>query len=427
MSDDRKQSRTEAAESTDWDDLLNRDISDQMTRADIRSLLTLSDIAFRQKLWLFGLFLLILLPMLLTPLQLSPFIGLLFLMMFAVSWDVVSGYTGQMSFGHAMFFAVGGYGATIFNIQHGLSPLLSIPLAAILAGLLGFLVGLPALRLRGPYLALVTLIVPIILLNITQLWADEMVFGVAGFRIPIAPDGFGGIAGLTPPDSLFGLGPSAVVTVPSYPAQTIITYYFALFLLVTMVGSMSLMMKTNIGDIFTAIREDEVVVNACGINATKFKLFSFTLSGLLGGFAAAVFVHTLAGAAQPAQILSLELSINVIIYSVLGGMGTIIGPVLGVVFFESIIRVAGMTGVTVFGKSLDDLLLILIYVLIVVVLIKRPRGLYYAVIKTSRRLYGRMRGENVREGTMFNEPNTSTAFQRYWENLKELARKYGFR
>jgi branched-chain amino acid transport system permease protein len=118
----------------------------------LKSLLSRDRLKLRHYMGLLGLLVLAAIPTILTPLQLAPFIGVIFLMMFAISWDIVSGYTGQLSFGHAYFFALGGYATTILNLQHGISPLVAIPLATLIAGLGGFIIGFPALRLRGPYL-----------------------------------------------------------------------------------------------------------------------------------------------------------------------------------------------------------------------------------------------------------------------------------
>ena len=103
---------------------------------------------------------------------------------FAVSWDFVSGYTGQINFGHALFFGVAAYSAALLNLNFGLPPWLTIPISAIVAALAGLLMCLPALRLRGPYLSLATLAFPLILLGIINIFpevtgGEHGIYGVA--------------------------------------------------------------------------------------------------------------------------------------------------------------------------------------------------------------------------------------------------------
>lgn len=109
-------------------------------------------------------------PLLMPILTLRQLTAALFLGMFAMSWDYVSGYTGQLSFGHSMFFGIGGYTAAVLNLELGISPLLGILIGTIAAGIAGIIVGYPALRLKGPYLGLITLIAPIVLVQIVNIF-----------------------------------------------------------------------------------------------------------------------------------------------------------------------------------------------------------------------------------------------------------------
>jgi branched-chain amino acid transport system permease protein len=389
----------------------------------LENLLSGDRLELRHYMGLLGLFTLAAIPTILTPLQLAPFIGIIFLMMFAISWDIVSGYTGQLSFGHAYFFALGGYATTILNLQHGIFPLVSIPLATLIAGLGGLIIGFPALRLRGPYLSLVTLVVPVIMLQIFEVQADEFVLDIGPLTVPIAPDGFGGTIGLSSPDALISTADAAVFTVSSYATEVLLNYYLALILLVLFTLLMLAITKSNTGDIFTAIRANEDVVPAVGINPAKFKLFAFVVSGMVGGFAAAVFVHTLAGVAQPASILNVGLSIDVIIYSVLGGMGTIVGPILGVVFFEGSIQLLESFETTIFGVALDDLAPLLLYIVSIVVVIKRPQGLLPALLQFGRRVRARFKDEPAPGETQKEETPVYRTLKKFYDELQEIANR----
>jgi len=163
------------------------DVHDRRKQAVIDKIL-LRDLTLRHKLGVVGMVGLALLPTLMTPRELSLFTGVLYVMMFAISWDVVSGYTGQLSFGHAFFFALGGYGTAVITNQHlfplfGQSPGTGWTLAIVMAGIVGgtllaaiggVLIGVPALRLEGPYLSLVTLIAPLLLYQTFQIFSDGM-------------------------------------------------------------------------------------------------------------------------------------------------------------------------------------------------------------------------------------------------------------
>jgi branched-chain amino acid transport system permease protein len=104
---------------------------------------------------------------------------------FAASWDLLSGFTGQMNFGHALFFGVAAYTSALLNLHLGFPPWLTIPLGALMAVVAGLVVGIPCLRLRGPYLALATLAFPIILIGII-------------FTIPEITGGELGVSGIKP-------------------------------------------------------------------------------------------------------------------------------------------------------------------------------------------------------------------------------------
>lgn len=262
-------------------------------------------------------------PLLIPILTLRQLTAALFLGMFAMSWDYVSGYTGQLSFGHSMFFGIGGYTAAVLNLELGVSPLLGILVGTIAAGIAGLVVGYPALRLEGPYLALITLIAPIVLVQIVNIF----------------PGTFGGDAGLPSPAELISIDEtigvlSTIGFETTFEHQTIVYYYISLCLFLAIYALFYVFTRSYIGSIFTAIHEDEDAVRSAGINAAKFKVFAFTMSGTIGGLAGAAFVHTPVGDPSVGQLLHIVVSIEVVIVSILGGMGTITGPaVAGIVYY----------------------------------------------------------------------------------------------
>jgi branched-chain amino acid transport system permease protein len=222
---------------------------------------------------------------------------------FAVSWDLLSGYSGQLNFGHSLFFGVGAYGAALLDKYLGWQPWATIPVAALIAALAGFVTCLPALRLRGPYLTLLTLSFPLMLLGI--------VFS------------FKNITG----------GEHGIWGVPHLADSRVAVYYICL---IVMTVSVLIMWKlTDAGSkyirtglIFHAIREDEIAARATGINTIRYKILAFIIGGFFAGIAGALYAHVL-GVVGPSA-LSLTLSFEAIIWVVFGGIVSIYGAVVGV-------------------------------------------------------------------------------------------------
>lgn len=217
---------------------------------------------------------------------------------YAASWDLLSGFVGQVSFGHALFFGVAAYTTALLNLRLGLSPVITIPLGAFAAVLVGLLVGIPCLRLKGPYLGLATLAFPIMLMGI--------IFVFPGF--------FGG-----------ELGISGITRLAS---SRLTEYYIAVICMLVLCYIMWKITDSKIGIIFHAIREDEIAVRASGINTIKYKLLAFCLSGFFAGLAGGLYTHFLRIAGP--SMLAVFMSFQAIIWAIFGGIVTIYGAVVGV-------------------------------------------------------------------------------------------------
>ena len=217
----------------------------------------------------------------------------------AASWDLLSGFTGQMNFGHALFFGVGAYTAALLNLHFHLPPWSSIPLGALAAVLAGLIIGIPCLRLKGTYLALTTLAFPIILMGII-------------FAIPDITGGELGVSGL---DRLSG--------------SRLSDYYITVVLMLGLCTIMWMITDSNTGIIFHAIREDELAVKAAGINTNRYKLLAFSLSGFFAGVSGGLYAHFMRIAGP--STLEVSMSFTVVIWAIFGGIATIYGAV-GAVF-----------------------------------------------------------------------------------------------
>ena len=217
---------------------------------------------------------------------------------FAASWDLLSGFTGQVNFGHALFFGVGAYTSALLSHHFGLPPWLTMPIGALVAMASGVLVGIPCLRLRGSYLSLATLAFPLILTGI--------LFAFPGFS--------GGELGIS--------GLRRIVN------GSTANYYLAVLLMLALCAIMWKISTSRMGLIFHAIREDEVACRASGINTPRYKLIAFALAALFAGVSGALFAHFLR-VAGPSS-LEVALSFQAVIWGIFGGAATIYGPIVAV-------------------------------------------------------------------------------------------------
>lgn len=227
-----------------------------------------------------------------------------FLAVFAMSWDILSGYTGQISFGHAFFIGAAGYTSALLNYYLKLPLWLTIPTGVVAAVLMGLLIAVPALRLRGPYFSLVTLILPIVALKFVLIFSK-----FTGGEL--------GQYGLTP-----------LTQARSFILNRQINYFYSLGLMGLVAIALLLIARSKVGKVFEAIRENEEAVEAAGINTAKYKILSFIISSFVAGLGGAFYVHYW-GSLIPSTILTLTLSVQLIVASVAGGVGTILGPLLG--------------------------------------------------------------------------------------------------
>jgi len=257
---------------------------------------------------------------------------------FAVSWDLLSGYTGQINFGHALFFGVAAYTSALLNTHLGWQPWATIPIGALAASIAGLVVCLPALRLRGPYLSLVTLAFPLILLGI--------VFAFTDFT-----GGEWGISGIAPISS----------------DRTVIYFISVLIMLVSvfvmwkLTDARSSLVRTGI--IFHAIREDEIAARASGINTVRYKMLAFAVGGFFAGIAGAFLAHFMR-IAGPSN-LDLFLSFQVIIWTVFGGIASIYGPVAGVYILHPLME---------FLRVVPEYRILIFAGIVVLILLFMPEG-----------------------------------------------------
>ena len=256
---------------------------------------------------------------------------------FAASWDLLAGYTGQVNFGHALFFGAGAYTSGLLSLKLGIPPWATIWAGAAVALAFGFLVGYLCLRLRGSYLSLATLAFPLIALGLL-------------FAFPDFSGGELGISGLR----RLTLTPSA-------------NYYVAAISMLVIVFGLWLLADSKFGIVLHAIRDDEVAARASGINTLQYKMTVFAIAGAAAGFAGALFAHYLRVAGP--STLEVALSFQVVIWGIFGGVATIYGPVAAVFILYPLTEWLGSI------PGVGELRLLIFAVIVLLVLLFMPRGL----------------------------------------------------
>jgi branched-chain amino acid transport system permease protein len=227
----------------------------------------------------------------------------------AEAWNVIGGFAGYASFGNVAFFGLGAYTIAVLMAKAGWAFWPALPVAVAVGAAFAALVGLPVLRLKGHYFAIATL-------------------GVAeGTREVILnlPDLTGGGAGITVP----ALGARATT---AYPGNTAF-YYLFLAALVVAVGVVFSLTRSRFGYSLRAIHENEQAAAATGIDTTRAKLGAFVLSGALTALAGALFAFQQV-TIYPDRLFSVEITVLMVVMAVIGGPGTVLGPVAGAVVLQ---------------------------------------------------------------------------------------------
>jgi len=299
--------------------------------------------------------------------------GIQILIYIMLGWglNIVVGLAGLLDLGYVAFYAVGAYSYALLAKNFGLSFWILLPLAGILSSFWGILLGFPVLRLRGDYLAIVTLafgeIIRLILIN----WVD-LTNGYAGI-IGIPRLGFFGI-----PFTSDENGFAAVFGLEFFPAYRVIFLYYVILALALLTCFVTVRLRRlPIGRAWEALREDQIACRSLGINTTNTKLTAFAMGAMFAGFAGSFFAAR-QGFISPESFTFLE-SATVLSIVVLGGMGSQIGVAIAAVAMiggTEILRQLNFLK-QIFGPTFDptQYRMLLFGLAMVLIMIWRPRGL----------------------------------------------------
>jgi branched-chain amino acid transport system permease protein len=225
----------------------------------------------------------------------------------AVGLNILVGFTGQISLGHAGFFAIGAYGTALLITHLHLPFFIALILAGLIAAFFGFIIGLPALRLEGPYLAIATLGFGLSIMHVIGTWEI-----------------FGGRMGIHTPPLDLGIPEAGISLVLK---SDVSIYYLILVITIIMVIGARNLMKTRVGRAFVAIRDDDIAAEVMGVNLTIYKTMSFAVSAFYAGVAGGLYGFVLSFFDPFA--FNLILSIIFLVMIVVGGLGSVLGAIMG--------------------------------------------------------------------------------------------------
>jgi len=329
--------------------------------------------SFRGKVISLSMLLVIIIPLLLNDgAYYSIFIAAMIYAIFAASWDLLAGVTGQVSFGHSAFFGIGSYAFAYFLIAFQLHWLVAILFSAIITVVIGLIIAIPALRLKGPYLALGTMAFSLFLYYLFQF--PEL--DAESIDLPLAFK----IFRWTNPIQIF----------------IIVLVFMIISVLIILI-----VYNSKLGTIFKGIRDDETATEASGINTTKYKLYSFMISSFFAGIAGSLYAIHLTNVSF--HNYSNLLSFYPVIFTLLGGIGSISGAVMGAFTFAILTRVIseGMGFLSLIFPGLPpafttqiETISVFIFAIILLLIIRfTERGVMEPVIRHTKSLWDILLGK----------------------------------
>lgn len=297
-------------------------------------------------------------PLVFTPYLMTLMNLVLIAVVGAIGLDILVGYTGQISIGHGAFMSVGAYTAANLIVRLGLPFWLAIPASGVMAALIGVVIGIPSLRIKGIYLAVATLAAQFVIE-----WTINHVTWISG-----------GI------EASIQVPPPVVFGVPLRTSYQL--YFFLLFFAVLAIVATLNLKRSRIGRAFIAIRDQDIAAEIIGINIFKYKLYAFAISSFYAGITGVLYTYYY-GIANYEQF-SIDVSINYLAMILIGGLGSILGAVFGAAFITVLPEAtrlflthyaSGIFSQEALLRNVPNLTLILYGGLIIFFLVVEPEGL----------------------------------------------------
>ena len=263
----------------------------------------------------------------------------------AVSLGIIVGYIGELSLAHGAFYGIGAYTSALLMVKLGLPFVLAFPAAVAAAGFMGFIIGIPSLRLSGHYFAIATLgfqgIVVLLIINLVDLTRGPM-----------------GLPGIPSPGSLnlFGLSINFQDKIPFF--------YLTLAVMAVVLILTRNLLNYKFGQAFIATREDSLLASSIGVRPRKYRMLAFVISTAMAGAAGSLYAHYTMFISPDS--FSLGESIYIVTMVIVGGRGTIVGPLIGAVILTALPEVLRFAG---------DLQFVLYGLMLMLVVIFLPKGI----------------------------------------------------
>ncbi len=293
-----------------------------------------------------------------TPFAQHLIILILLYALMAQSWNVVAGLAGMISLGHVIFFGIGAYASTVLFVKYGLTPWIGLGAGMVLSALAAIAVGVPTLRLSGHYFAIATLLIGSAVQIIVQRW--EWVGAASGLYVPI--------------------NRTAPWLTLQFHHSKVPYYYLALGAATLGYATVWLVRRSRLGFRLQAMRDDPEAAASLGIAVARHKVLAFMISAAMMSVAGTFYAQYVL-VLDPERLLSTEISIIVVLMTVLGGSGTLWGPALGAAILIPLSEYSRIwLGGT--GRTLD---LVIYGVLILAVCMWRPNGILSLVSERIRR------------------------------------------
>ncbi|MFZ0610810.1 MAG: branched-chain amino acid ABC transporter permease [Desulfobacterales bacterium] len=281
------------------------------------------------------------------------------------SWNLVGGFAGVLPLGHAAFVGIGAYTSTILWLQYGISPWIGMVIGGVLATIVGIVIGFPTLKMRGAYFALATIAfaegLRVMVENIDRL-GPFILNGPSGLQIP----------------------PLETGVVNFMFISKVPYYYIILVMLAGVLAITGLISRSRLGYLLTAGGEEPEAAMALGINVARVKLVAMALSSFLTALAGTFYAQfTLY--IHPKSIISLDLSFEIAFIALIGGRGSIAGPVLGALLLRPVSDFSRIY----FGATLPGLHLVIFGTVLILVMLFQPRGLQEPLTRMYRKVQAR--------------------------------------
>jgi branched-chain amino acid transport system permease protein len=284
------------------------------------------------------------------------------------SWNLVGGFAGVLPLGHSAFVGIGAYTSTVLSLQYGISPWAGMLVGALLSAVVGVIIGLPTFKMRGAYFALATIA-----------FAEGIRVMVENIDY-LGPLQLNGPRGLQIPPLKIGLASFMFATKEPY-------YYIILVMLAGVIALTYVISRSKLGYYLVAGGEEPEAAQALGVNVARAKLIAMAMSSFLTAFAGTfwaqftLYIH-------PKSVMSLDISFEIAFIALIGGRGSIAGPVLGALLLRPVSDFSRIY----FGSTLPGLHLIIFGVVLILVMLYQPRGLQEPLTRIYNRAMDRICG-----------------------------------